>query len=505
MRKAWIIACLLSSFIAQAQQKEISAAIRKLPQQQLLVTTFYSENKFNFFWFGKTELRSEIATFIQSAENLALTPADYDIRFPVNDRATNLIDSAEADVRFTSAVLHFFYDLKYGNTRPALRYDGIGFKPDFAALVKNSLPYIQSNRVEQLVSSLQPNAVHYANGLLFLQKLLHQPKDIVVTSGTLDLSNSMLVRKLRQFGIVGEVENLQQKDLISRVKQLQAVVGVAADGRIGKVTLQAINAPISRRIYELNTLVNYIRWFESQHNNTRLGLLNIPSATLFVYNGSSITLEARVIVGKPTTPTPTLSSIVNEVVLYPYWMVPKSIAVKELIPHIRRDISYLDRNGFQVVNSSGKVVNPYTINWWELGSGYFPYTLRQSTGCDNSLGLIKFNFPNPFSVYWHDTPVKNLFKLEDRYFSHGCMRLEKPVELARELLGWNRIAIDTLTEKGCLQNKSPIILPVQYTLAMYVVYSTAWFTGEGAIRFFPDVYNRLPEFKRKEGEAIVLK
>jgi len=195
--------------------------------------------------------------------------------------------------------------------------------------------------------------------------------------------------------------------------------------------------------------------------------------------------------GKPATPTPTLTSTITEVILYPYWNVPNKIATREILPSIKRDIGFLNRGNYQVLNSQGKVVDPYKINWHSLSTSYFPYTIRQSTGCDNALGIVKFNFYNPFTVYLHDTPYKGLFSFNKRYFSHGCMRVDNYLELAHFLLGRNRKAIDTLTAKGCLYQQAPKPVPVERDLPIIILYSTVWYNKEGVIKFYDDVYRYL--------------
>jgi len=181
--------------------------------------------------------------------------------------------------------------------------------------------------------------------------------------------------------------------------------------------------------------------------------------------------------------------------LYPYWNVPNNIATQELLPKIKRDPDYLDENNYQVLNKQARVMNPYEINWQALSRNYFPYILRQSTGCDNSLGLIKLNFYNPFTVYLHDTPAKSLFDQNQRYFSHGCMRLQKAVEVAHYILRDNTIAIDTLTEKGCLKNQSPIIVPATEIIPVFVLYHTAWIDSAARVKFYRDVYNKFSALK----------
>jgi murein L,D-transpeptidase YcbB/YkuD len=204
-----------------------------------------------------------------------------------------------------------------------------------------------------------------------------------------------------------------------------------------------------------------------------------------------VIMESKVIVGKKSTPTSTLSSRITEVVLYPYWLVPKKIATHELLPIIKRNIGYLDANGFQVLNLQGKVMNAYQINWKELTPAYFPYVLRQSPGCDNSLGLVKLVFYNPFTTYLHDTPWKYLFSFNKRYFSHGCVRVEKAIELARLVLKGNEQAIDTVTQKGCLKNQSPISICASNAIPVFVIYQTAWVDSLGTVRFQENIYQHM--------------
>jgi L,D-transpeptidase YcbB len=125
-----------------------------------------------------------------------------------------------------------------------------------------------------------------------------------------------------------------------------------------------------------------------------------------------------------------------------------------------------------------------------LSTSYFPYTIRQSTGCDNSLGLLKFNFYSPFTVYLHDTPSKGLFEINKRFFSHGCMRVEKPVDFAQFLLQEKAEYIDSLTSQ-CLREQKPKTIPLADILPVVVLYSTAWYNNKGEIIFYTDVYNKL--------------
>jgi len=227
-------------------------------------------------------------------------------------------------------------------------------------------------------------------------------------------------------------------------------------------------------------------------------VVNIPGAYLKVYRNKDVILEMRIIVGTRSTPTPTLASKVDEVILYPYWHVPYKIATKELLPAIKRNTGYINAGNYQVLNMAGKIVDPYSVNWHALSTSYFPYIIRQSTGCDNSLGLLKLNFYSPFTVYLHDTPNKNLFMLNRRYFSHGCMRMEKPADLGHLVLKNNTIAIDTLEQKGCLLNKAPITVHVDEHMPVIVWYNPAGIDSAGRVLFYEDVYGKFDWMRNKK-------
>jgi murein L,D-transpeptidase YcbB/YkuD len=223
-------------------------------------------------------------------------------------------------------------------------------------------------------------------------------------------------------------------------------------------------------------------------------VVNIPAAYMKVYRQNKVILEMRMVVGKKLNPTPALTSTVNEVVLYPYWHVPYSIATKEILPILKRNPGYINTGNFQVLNRSGNIVDPYSVNWKSLSRSYFPYLIRQCTGCDNALGLLKLNFYNPFSVYLHDTNNKNIFNYNKRYYSHGCMRMQKPMELGHLVLKKNQIAIDTLEQKGCLVNLSPIAVTADEKLPVIIWYNPAGIDSTGRVLFFEDVYNKFRDF-----------
>jgi murein L,D-transpeptidase YcbB/YkuD len=252
-----------------------------------------------------------------------------------------------------------------------------------------------------------------------------------------------------------------------------------------------LNTPLIKRIQELKRSLNAFRWLNSYQQSQQIIVVNIPSANLFFYAGDSILLCSRAVVGKPATPTPTLCSKVTELVMFPYWMVPYKIATKELLPAIRDNIPFLDAGNYQVLDKQGNILDPYKINWKALSTKNFPYTIRQANGCDNSLGIMKLNFYSPYDVYLHDTPWKNFFSYNKRYFSHGCMRVEEAIELAKKVLPLRAAEIDSLAAHCEAHSGKPVVMNLPNPIPVFVLYQTAWPDEKGTVRFFEDVYHKI--------------
>lgn len=466
------------------------------------IQRFYQLNNQQLAWVGKPALQESLQQVLHLSSSLGLQEADYQGDFmkqhSLHEALLTSADSLDQDVHFTDAALHFFTEVKSGSKAPSFRYEGLRYNPGAEPPVAELVKHLNEGNLHELLVDLQPRSSEYAKALGRLKQLLQRVSeagftDSRITSRKVDSTNKSLLLRLYQFGITDTVNfSLSKKELTQKLKLAQAQFDLAQDGILGSLTRQAFNVPLQQRVEEVRILLNTLRWLEQIRQTSSVLVLNLAAANFFLYEHGQMLLYSKVIVGKKTTPTPTLTSTITEVILYPYWMVPNKIATKELLPKIRRNPGFLDEGNYQVLNRQGRVLNPYVINWSELGPGYFPYIIRQCTGCDNALGIVKFNFYNPFTVYLHDTPTKDLFSSDRRYYSHGCMRVEKPVELARYLLGFNRIAIDTLTEKGCLEHKSPKPVPVQKKLPVIVLYSTVWYNLEGDLRFYEDVYGRLP-------------
>lgn len=247
------------------------------------------------------------------------------------------------------------------------------------------------------------------------------------------------------------------------------------------------NKKNKKRVQQLISSMNYYRWI----HHFRIGkfiVVNIPSATLRYYEKDSMVVWMKTVAGKFTTPTPMFSAYFDEIILYPYWYVPRSILFNEFLPRIKKNISWLDAMNMQVVDGNGNVLNHYKLNWSQFGADYFPYIMRQSTGCDNALGVIKFNIKNPYGVYLHDTNNKNVFLANSRFFSHGCIRIEKPLELGNYLL---QEKLDTAYLQSCFKDQKPIPLAIEGSVPVFVVYMIAETDTSGKVRYYKDVYKLL--------------
>lgn len=240
---------------------------------------------------------------------------------------------------------------------------------------------------------------------------------------------------------------------------------------------------VTANIKRLTSAINYIRWINHFHF-TKYILVNIASASMDYFEHDSSVLNMKVVVGKPSTKTPRFAVYCNQVVLYPYWNVPVSIGLNELLPQFKKAPSLVDGMNMQVVDGNGKVIDHHNINWAKYDKTNFPYSFRQSTGCDNALGVIKFNLTDPYNVYMHDTNNKFSFLANSRYYSHGCIRLEKPFELGNYLLS-NRL--DTSFLQSCLKDQKPTVLTVVEPVPVLVIYLVA-IPNENNTVLFKDIY-----------------
>jgi murein L,D-transpeptidase YcbB/YkuD len=278
------------------------------------------------------------------------------------------------------------------------------------------------------------------------------------------------------------------------VRRFQARHGLEQDGKLGPKTLAQLNRPVAERIQQIEINLERLRWSRNSGADPEHGariVINIPHYQLVAYGPlGRRTLEMAVVVGRESWPTPVFRGELTHLELNPTWNVPASIAAKEILPKVQQDPGYLENNGFEVLAGWGDdapVVDPATVAWGELTGKTLTYRFRQRPGPGNSLGKIKFIFPNEHGIYLHDTPARRDFSAACRSLSHGCVRLSQPLELAELVMAgsesWGRARLmKALEDRRTLRVRLPSAIPV------ILYYQTAFLDISGAPHFVPDIY-----------------
>lgn len=241
------------------------------------------------------------------------------------------------------------------------------------------------------------------------------------------------------------------------------------------------------KIRQVILSMNYYRRIHHFHFAKTI-VVNIASTYLRYYERDSVVLLMKTVVGKPSTPTPRFATWCDQVILYPYWYVPRSITLKEYLHRFKANPSLVDAFNMQVIDNNGTVIDHHKLNWSLFSKKYFPFILRQSTGCDNALGVIKFNLTSPYGVYLHDTNNKTAFFSARRYYSHGCIRIEDPIGLGNRLLV-NQL--DTTFLQSCFKEQKPIPIILENIVPVFVVYMPVETLPSGSVCYYKDVYKLL--------------
>lgn len=270
------------------------------------------------------------------------------------------------------------------------------------------------------------------------------------------------------------------------VRNFQIRHGLTDDGIVGPRTLKALNVSVSERRRQLEINLERWRWLPDDLGRRHI-LVNIPAFTMSVVENGHPVMTKNVIVGRPKRPTPIFAGEISYLVFNPNWYVPRTIAIKDKLPTLRKNPSALSRQGIHLYNAAGQAIDPRTVNWRNVTAKNFNYRLRQDPGPYNALGRVKFMFPNRYHVYLHDTPSQSLFKRTQRAFSSGCVRVFDPMQLAEYLLKdnnrWSRQEVLAMAT-----HKKPRRVPLAEKIPVYLVYFTASVDAGNTLHFQPDIY-----------------
>ena len=456
----------------------------------------------------------QIIALIQQAEEKGLSPDDYDAprwaarlaRLKPTVAQPTEADALRFDVALTVCVMRYISDLHIGKVNPkhfdfgldveTKKYDLPDFLKDHVvdgsdvttALAQVEPPYPGYRRTLEALHTYLALAKHSDGSKLPVPKKTIAPGDTY--AGISQLAQKLrLVGDLPDSAVIAPDATVYQGALVDAIKTFQQRHGRDPDGRIGAQTLADLNVPLTVRVRQMQLTLERWRWLPLAYGASPI-VANIPEFRLRAYDEKfKVALTMNVVVGKAYDhDTPIFVDRMEYLVFRPYWSVPYAIARAEFFSRIARDPDYLEKKGFEVVDSRQKVVTSGAVSselLEQLRAGKL--FIRQKPGPKNSLGLVKFIFPNNFNIYMHDTPEQEFFSRSRRDFSHGCIRLERPADLAAFVLrnnsGWDMDRIRAAM-KGDTTQQVNLARPIP----VLILYGTVIVPEDGLVHFYDDIY-----------------
>lgn len=480
------------------------------------VERFYRQRDYHPAWFGNSgrlALAGQLVGVLSATSEEGLNPADYhlaEIRLLQKKQSgiPRPKTIAEEDLLLTDAFLSCASHFLYGRINPRTIDPGWAQVPKQGDLLDVLNRALTSGQIAENLEFLLPQNIKYLQLKMALMRYrslstiggwpeIRIKGEIPLKPGMKTETGPNLRRRLLitgdlESGLVTDDRFLYDANLAKAVSRFQSRHGLKVDGRLGKNTLRVINVPVENKIRRLIINLERLRWMPRDLGNPRI-LVNIPEFKLSLIENSGIALESRVIVGQNKRQTPVFSGTMTFLIVNPNWYVPPAIFLHDLLPRLKKDPEYLENKGIHVYRGWERgpddVLDPQMVNWDLYSEHRFPFVIRQAPGPHNELGVMKFMFPNRYNIYLHDTPHKNLFRLRDRAFSSGCIRIERYLDLAdyltREHPAWNRKRLLATIRSG-----DPIRINLQHPIPVHIVYRTAWVDSRNLIHFADDIYNR---------------
>jgi len=524
MRKIFILLLVFAAFGCEKELKKskpvpkpvsiphIQVEGKSVMIDSVLLNTYSSKNLKNFYlftgyksvWQSKRD-RNIILQQLISSEDEGLNPSNYNCPLlkKYEKKYDFLVDKERAkyDILFTHSFQKYLLHLTRGRMNPGYLYKNWDLQENTININETIAQLLKSDSLEYKINQLKPNHVVYKSLKKALKILNSYPVDdfnpiafenkIVLndtTPSVIEIKKRLIYWK--DLKTKDSLSNIYDSETNDAMRKFQIRHGLAADGVIGKGTIDALN--FSKKQRKEQVLVNLERWkwFPKDMGNEYV-IVNIPDYKLTLVKDQDTMRTHKVIVGRDKRPTPVLSSRLSNVILNPTWTVPPTILKEDVIPSIARNRSYLSQTNIKVYDSNG---NEVSASNWKLSNAK-GYRYVQSPGTFNSLGMVKFVFPNRFSVYLHDTNHRDFFGKQKRSLSSGCVRVENPLKLAEYLLqdeeNWNS---EKMT--NTLQGQKTKNVKIPNKVNIHILYWTAWCENNSLI-FRDDIYSLDADLYRK--------
>ncbi len=448
--------------------------------------------------FEVNESYEMLHSLLNSAWDYGLIPAQYSINrldelevamTKSQSDETNLKARIEFELSATASALEFITHISTGfrdaDTTETYR------------IFCNNLPVylnrvINENNIRQGILELQPDNREYVRLQNALHRYLSKAGEDTMKFSLEELkrNDSLVIVRLCRQGFLDKSFINDSSAVRSALENFQAAHNIEQTGELDKSTLKSLTLTTKDKFNRI--ALNLDRLRKDRVRNDNCVLVNIPEFRLYYYNPVGESKSFNVVVGKTYTQTPLLTSKIERIIANPYWTVPRSITFNEFIPKIKKDSLYLQKHGYSVIDKFENPVDASQIDWNNVKPGEFDYWIRQPNGNRNALGVVKFLFPNKYSVYLHDTQSKRLFKRKVRAYSHGCVRVQDPQELAQCILQdyYTGKSGKEISFRKIVQKKERVELRLDESLPVYIRYYTCTADAEGNISYHPDIYKK---------------
>ncbi|MDQ1296565.1 MAG: L,D-transpeptidase YcbB [Bacteroidota bacterium] len=476
-----------------------------------VLSFFYANRNYTPAWFTHNTLSNNgyaLIDYIRQVDQQGLQPEDYHLnligayvgKILCYFKPINIADLMKMDILLTDAFMLLGSHLYYGKVDP--EKEGANWKmerkdPELRLDLKLE-EALAGNDVGKELNMLAPRYRAYwmmKEELAFFLKLNEQLwpailSDIAIKPG----ESNLLLPKIRErliklrYQLSDSISITFDGELEKQLKMFQDDWGLNTDGVIGKSTLEDLNSLPFKLISQLKVNMERYRWLPLQVTEKYI-IINIANFKLDLIAGTDTLISMRAIVGKEPRKTPVFNERISYIVFSPSWTVPRTILQDDVIPELLKGPEYLEKRNMKLLRHDGSELAYSDIDWSTISKNNFPYTVRQNPGPGNALGKVKFMFPNTYDVYIHDTPSKGSFTLDDRNISSGCVRVEKPFDLAVLLLSdspeWSPANI-----LNAMQQDKEQTVRLKIPVDVVLIYLTAWTDGKDRVQFRKDVYQR---------------